>query len=998
MSEQGSIEIPASAENTQRENGLRQWVENRVLQGSTAEVVDLGQVFSGIPVQERVGILYDKLMAHSVAQRIIQEEKKGSPDQAPEPVDPYLVAEIKSLWDDEPTQQMFVSRFAEARVDAKLQRHSELGKKWEKVNEDIEQTREAFEEETRRLFLQQVTRPDQVSAAQGRTQRFAGELIKLNKEREGVISLEGVPPTSEHTDVAAGIMFEQLARYHDEANDGFVWLPSRVEIHIQTTAALQNGRWPVLRGEAGSGKSEQADAAAVALTGEQPTHIACGPNTSSRELIADSDIDPGTGGSYETYGPVMQAATGFESSLQDEPRFKTGRVVRLDESGRLGTKGYSEIKEVRQKRTAKPADIEKFKRGEDIEQAKLLHGKPVLPGFSAILTTNPEGPRYPDRREPDPAMRRELSYITVDYPPMTGDDPELYEFMLATLMDDNKHISVPKSELAPMYVLDESEKGKMLPDGSKVVKAEKVFDDPTNKFHGTLYRFSFAVRSIQDAFNAGNMISVPENALRYDPDSGIVTDGGDPLTLSTSTITLGEVASWMKGFRERRLKDEGSYHVDSLSMWLNKKIDGYINQADEEDRDKIRAVFEHFNLLTPQDALKDESPIIPKEIGYLSPRVKRPVEFEKLKPDQEGTTQPHRPDHEHYDNRQVVLEDESAILATLKSYEFTDHGKPVKLKDGRRFRLGDGEFRFVGFTPDEQNAVVEVVANEGIHRLVSWEQIISEGEFDNRLEDAIEIMGADFLGPEAVKKAFGIELSDDEVPELEFTQDELERAKALGQRLILRVDRAQDGSSLTMDKIRKLAEAQFQLDPTTAAAKGKALYQQDWYNSEAFFTTQTPRMKWALVGKDVLPGSTGKHYLDQTIAIADFLVKEVLDGPVADEHKEALADFRVKKPGLEDAMIDVQAGSGDWKKLAKDLSELKLNQMFRQTPAEVLYDMMMVVQNTEGRFLPDKYTWTNKQSQDGYLVNVGGSDADGANVNRWSPNGTDDNLGVAFSR
>ncbi|HSW98191.1 MAG TPA: hypothetical protein VLF89_10275, partial [Candidatus Saccharimonadales bacterium] len=39
-----------------------------------------------------------------------------------------------------------------------------------------------------------------------------------------------------------------------------------------------------------------------------------------------------------------------------------------------------------------------------------------------------------------------------------------------------------------------------------------------------------------------------------------------------------------------------------------------------------------------------------------------------------------------------------------------------------------------------------------------------------------------------------------------------------------------------------------------------------------------------------------------------------------------------------------------------------------------------------------------KQTQDGNLVNVGKSDAEGANVNNWNPNNTNDNLGVVFSR
>ncbi|MDO8482774.1 MAG: hypothetical protein Q7S86_03080, partial [bacterium] len=39
-----------------------------------------------------------------------------------------------------------------------------------------------------------------------------------------------------------------------------------------------------------------------------------------------------------------------------------------------------------------------------------------------------------------------------------------------------------------------------------------------------------------------------------------------------------------------------------------------------------------------------------------------------------------------------------------------------------------------------------------------------------------------------------------------------------------------------------------------------------------------------------------------------------------------------------------------------------------------------------------------RRSSDGNLVNVGNFDADGANVNNWNPDNSDDDLGVSFSR
>jgi len=268
--------------------------------------------------------------------------------------------------------------------------------------------------------------------------------------------------------------------------------------------------------------------------------------------------------------------------------------VRFDEFVRIVEDGYSTGKEERQKRSATPDDIKKFWEGKPIDPDKLLHGKPVLPGFTGVLTDNPPGPRYPNRTEPDAAMRRELSYITMDYPDQSINNPELYEFMLAGLMDDNYHISAAREELAPGYTvtgIDEE-----LPDGRRVIAKQDLIDDPTNKSHGILYRLSFAVRSLQDAFNNGNSTSIPEGALRYQINSNgaieIQKMGGDALTLSNSTITLKEVRSWMEGYRDRRLKDDPNYQVGTLTEWLQVKLQTYLGQADEVDQDKIKALFD----------------------------------------------------------------------------------------------------------------------------------------------------------------------------------------------------------------------------------------------------------------------------------------------------------------------------------------------------------------------------------------------------------------------
>lgn len=662
----------------QRVSGLLRRVENSVLAPyANTELPDVAAAFTGLAPKEKADLLHEKLTAYLTTRFAIREEKRTNPEQTPEPVDPYLVSEIKTLWEDQEAQKLFANSYAESRMDHLFYRDSETGRNYKEITQDTTDTKKAYEGEARQLFLQKVTRPDQVTAARGRTARLAKELIRLDQERQDIISLKGKDQTAENTDIAAEIMYQTIEGYHDQGKQGFMWLPSRVKIHVATVESLTNGRWPSLRGEAGTGKSEQADAAALVVTGEQPTHIACTKNTSERDLIADKDIDPATGGSYETYGPAMQAATGYESSLDKEPKFHTGRIVRYDESGRMGEKGYSATKEFRQKRPATPQDIRDFKEGRSIDPDKLLHGKPVLPGFGAVLTTNPEGPRYPDRTEPDAALRRELSYITVDYPDQNATNPETFEAMLGALMDDNHHISAIRAELSPAYTVVSVDE--QLSDGRKVKARQELVADPTDPHHGALYRLAFAVRALQDAFNNGNSTSISENALRFNINTNgqveIVRTGGDPLTLSNTTITLGEVRSWMEGFKDRMLKDDPAYHVHSMTEWIQLKLNTFLNQVDDIDKDKAKAIFSHFHLFDKpgETLMRDATPLTSKQIGYLSPRVPRPLHLDLLtKPQGEASLQApqvsetvKRP--EVYQDKQAMLEDGTTILVSSKA-------------------------------------------------------------------------------------------------------------------------------------------------------------------------------------------------------------------------------------------------------------------------------------------------------------------------------------------
>lgn len=725
-------------EQEKRARLISRYIETKIIGANESindeEEEEIKKYYEKISTREKTDILYSKIMAYAIdkqteSARKEEVEEKGEEFEPTEP-DPYLISEIKVLFNDPVTQELFSATYGEARVDAKRVRISEFGNLWQDIEKEIKRKEETYKELERNIHLNKINGEGRISSAKSHMERLAENLSILTKRKEEMGNLEGFPKIAENTDVAAQFQYEQLKEYNDQLKKGFVWLPSRKKIHQETVSAILNHRWPVLIGEAGSGKSDQADAAAMELTGYPPTEVECESATGEKQLVMDKDIDPETGGGYDKYGPLMQAFTGYEDSRQKESGFKNGRIARFDESGRLGAKAFSIIKKARQKKS-----------GED------FYGRAVLPGASAIWTTNPVGPRYPDRHTPDPAMRRELAEINVDYPDMSAEKPELYEFALTTLLDSNNHIAVAKKEISPAYEKKEipEDKREILGDGSIVIAKDELVSDMSDTRHGALWRFCGAIKVLQDSFVYGNAETekYPDSLLRFkeDADGNIETtsDGsGEPLTLSTSTVTLGELASWVSGFNERRQKQNIEFHTDTLTEWLNFKVNTYLKQADKADKEKIRAIFKHFHFL--ENAIPDierAKPLTPKEIGYLSPRVPRPVYLEKPKnigvPLAEKET---LKEIKEYETVQVLLENGKVVLMRKDRF-LIENGQwdmeaktlaPMMIAPGKKFRFKNDDFSFAGVVEDKNSeydgkSVGQLASGEKLYQIFSAEEL-----------------------------------------------------------------------------------------------------------------------------------------------------------------------------------------------------------------------------------------------------------------------------------
>jgi len=279
------------------------------------------------------------------------------------------------------------------------------------------------------------------------------------------------------------------------------------------------------------------------------------------------------------------------------------------------------------------------------------------------------------------------------------------------------------------------------------------------------------------------------------------------------------------------------------------------------------------------------------------------------------------------------------------------------------------------------------------------------------LEEAQEIMNKgrkqNFMGPEQIKTAFGIELQPEQIPSIPFNEKELNRARKLGQFLVLRVNQVFSSNDplkaepLTMEKLNEMLSPKFEDE-----IKGEVLYRSShtihWYPDEDFYTKETPQAGWALVSKDVIPHSGNepsvdekRNYLVQTEKLIEYLKYQVFAGrKMPPIFSQAIKEFEeIRKREQLDRII-----KDDWGKAAQILANLKITQLLRQSPVEILYDELIYFQNTGQRLLKQVFTWSRRLDSGGNLILVGYNDTDGIHVIKYKPDESGDYLGTCISR
>ncbi|HEY4514794.1 MAG TPA: AAA family ATPase, partial [Candidatus Paceibacterota bacterium] len=210
-----------------------------------------------------------------------------------------------------------------------------------------------------------------------------------------------------------------------------------------------------------------------------------------------------------------------------------------------------------------------------------------------------------------------------------------------------------------------------------------------------------------------------------------------------------------------------------------------------------------------------------------------------------------------------------------------------------------------------------------------------------------------FRGPKEVERVFGFQ---PEVPPILFTRSELERAKELGQRLVLRSAKDGAGQPLSPARMQEILAPKWQ-----DANQGVLDTPERWSNliGPDRMSTETARGGWALVSPDLLPGTLSQNYFEQTDTLIAELKKTYQNIPLPDQYTKAIQEYEAQK----DELLTLAGDDVTWQEATRRLSELAITQLLRANLSEDLFDLLVERGMTGTSPRQNMYNWTSSLSR-----------------------------------
>jgi hypothetical protein len=266
------------------------------------------------------------------------------------------------------------------------------------------------------------------------------------------------------------------------------------------------------------------------------------------------------------------------------------------------------------------------------------------------------------------------------------------------------------------------------------------------------------------------------------------------------------------------------------------------------------------------------------------------------------------------------------------------------------------------------------------------------------LHEAREIMKEGFFGATEVAAAWGIELNDNDIPPIPYSQTELKEAISRNEILILRMNSDAKGKPLTMKRMSELmAEKLKSMDQQEIFGGLLSQYESAEALNRQSFSDEVPRVlgdvkgQWSLVGKEPIKDSERRTYAEQTKVLRTY-VMETLKIPA--NHPDLTGSDDDHLDRLQDKIGDSETLK---KSITLELINLPINQKYRRTPAEVSYDLFTVLATTGKRLLPEFLDSSNRTDSEGLIVRIGNFSTDYLHIDSSWPSMEHFNVRMCFT-